>query len=382
MSRFADAEHYYLNSRLLLEGVDVWKLDPSGMPMVKSIASGWGLSCCSTVLHSAGFFLVFAPFALLAPKSGIILWVIFSQAVFIASAVILIKKIPESSHKLAAVCSVFLIFSFWPLKEALHLGQSNFLLLFLFVLSLLLMKNKRFFFAGVLLGVCIQINEIYLPVLFLCLFKKYYKALLGALSALVLLQLAAIGVFGVDKLFSYWRHHLAFFSQGELARLGAGAYSLSLIDLLRRLSGGLLSPAAVCLLYAGAVLFVLLIIYRLTRNGGESKFDKERLPLEFSLLIVFCFLASPWVHEGYFVVLVLPLIVSWFHINKYPKHPRFVLFSITYLILALKYSFISIPGFYSGKLPDVLLSSKAAGYILLLILLAGLLGDFKDCKIR
>ena len=380
MSRFADAEHYYLNSRLLLDGVDVWKLDPSGMAMVKFIASGWGLSCCSHVLHSPGFFLIFSPLALLPLKLGIILWVIFNQAAFITSVIILIIKIPVNPGKLAEICAVFLIFSFWPLREALHLGQSNFLILFLFVLSLLFMKNKRFFIAGLLLGVCIQINEIYLPVLLLLVFKKYYRTLLGALTALVLLQLSVICVFGVDKLLSYWRHHLVFFSQGDLARIGVGIYSLSFLDLIRRLSGSFLNSRVICLLYAAVVLSVLWITYRLMRNSRDSEFDNDRLQLELSFFITICFLVSPWVHEGYFVVLALPLLVSWFHINNHPKQASFVLFIITYLILAVKYSFISLPGFLGGKISDVLLSGKTAGYILLLILLGRLLGDYKSRK--
>ena len=382
MSQFLDAQHYYLNSRMLLQGQDVWSLDNTGVgqDLVKTIASGMGIGGVAKVLHSPGFFLLFSPFALLPPKFGIILWVIFCQAAFMVSVIILIKKIPVNPGKLAAVCSVFLIFSFWPLREGLHLGQSNFLILFFFALALLFMKNRRFFLAGVLVGICIQINEMYLPVLLLLLFKRYHKAFLGALIALLLLQLAVISVFGADKLLSYWRHHLVFFSQGDLARIGVGIYSLSFIDLIRRLSGGFLSPLSVYLLYAAVVLSALLIIYSLTRNSKDTKFDCDLLQLEFSFFIVFCFLVSPWVHEGYFVVLALPMIVSWFYINKNPKHANFVLFIVTYLILALKYSFVSMPGFLKGKTLDVLLSGKAAGYILLLILLGSLLRDYRIFK--
>ena len=59
---------------------------------------------------------------------------------------------------------------------------------------------------------------------------------------------------------------------------------------------------------------------------------------------------SPYIHETHLVVLVVPIILSWFYLAKNPDKVNFLLFGISYLLLASRYSLSGFPVFTSGAL--------------------------------
>ena len=371
-SPLKDFYHYFMNTKLLLQGYDIWKTDsPELIAQTNLMVSQFGVSGKAEVLHSMGFFLIFSPFTFLAPKAASLVWVMVCQISFILSIAVIVTSL-EKFDIWKALCAAFLAFSFWPLREDLHLGQPNALILFLFSLSLLSLKHKKFLLAGIFLGLGIQVKEIFLPMLLFCACKKYWKSLAGALTSILFIKGAAIFAFGIDKELSYWKHQLSFFSpvlNYTSADGGIDYVSMSVIDLWHRLSDGLLQAGMSQFLI---IIFFSFILWRAWKLTAENSLAPERLPLEFSCFVLLCFIFSPWIHETHFIVLVLPLLASWLAIAHRPSHKGFILFSIAYCIVGLKYSFISFPIFARGILAS-LLAVKAIGFLILFFLINSLL---------
>ena len=197
--------------------------------------------------------------------------------------------------------------------------------------------------------------------------------LAGALCIIVLVKCEAIFVFGIDKEFSYWSHHAQFFSSLLNFSSGRGIdiFSVSLVDLWHRLSKGLLHAR---ISQSIMVIFFSSVLWRAWKLTGQNKDEVKsgKLLLEFCFFITFCFILSPWVHEINLIVLCLPLLVSWCYIANRPSNVNFILFAVAYLILGLKYSFISFPFCASGILAS-LLAVKAAGCVFLFFLIDRLL---------
>ena len=334
---FADFCQYFMNAKLLTQGYNIWDSNSPGlMEQTNLLVSRIGVQCRAKVLHSMGFFFIISPLTYLPPKAAAILWIGLCQISLISSICVIVKALGRLDIG-NAMRAFFLVLNFWPLKEDLRLGQPNALILLLFSLSLLSMKYRKFILAGIFLGLGIQIREFFLPMLLFCAFKKYWKSLASGITALLLLKLVSVLVFGIDKEIFYWRHHYQFFPSiyNFFSGREVDVFSVSVIDLWRRLSEGLL-PAVVSQ-WAILILFFL-VVWRGWKHGREVEEDAqgERLALEFSFFLVLCFILSPWVHETHFVVLCLPLLVSWQYIIESPSHKNFILFLAAYLILGLK----------------------------------------------
>ncbi|MBU0502993.1 MAG: glycosyltransferase family 87 protein [Candidatus Omnitrophota bacterium] len=372
-SDFIDTRHYYVNSKLLQQGVDVWKISPQEyLSYENSMITKTGYSNYASVLHSMNFFLIFSPFTFMGFNLASVLWVITCQAALIISTWLVLTKIFGNLDIYKVISGLFLVFMFWPLREDLFIGQPNLLILLFFTLALLCFKNKKIFLAGIFLGLGVQIKELFIPVLLFCLCKRYWKALISAICVIFLIKLAAIFSFGIDKEISYWTYQLRFFS-GQVA---AGEYrdisSLSIFYLLYNLFFSIAGIKFVQALTILINLIVLTLAFRV-RYGKRVGTNPDKMALEFSFFITLCYMVCPWVHETHLVVLFLPLVICWFYIIKGPvKKSSIILFIIAYLILGLKYAITSFPSAWSGPFA-FLLSFKGIGYILLFILLGSLL---------
>lgn len=372
-SDFIDTRHYYANSKLLQQGVDIWKISPQEyLGYENAIITKAGYRNYAAVLHSASFFLIFSPFTFLGFSPASVLWVITCQAALIISVWLVLTKILGNPDIYRVFSGLFLVFMFWPIREDLFVGQPNLLILLFFTLALLCFKNKKIFLAGIFLGLGVQIKELFLPILLFCLCKRYWKALIGAICAILLIKLAAIFSFGIDKEVSYWSYQLRFF----FGQVASGEYrdicSLSIIYSLRNLFLGIVSIKFTQAMTILINLIVLALAFRV-RYGKRVGTNPDRLALEFSFFITLCYMLSPWVHETHLVVIILPLLICWLNIIREPfKISRITLFITAYLILGLKYAITSFPKAWTGPF-SFLLSFKGLGFVLLFILLYNLL---------
>lgn len=375
-SDFIDTQHYYVNTNLLRQGYNPWEIakDEYFSQAGTMIPQGSYITQAK-VLHSPGFFLLFMPFSLLPFKIAAILWLIFCQLSFMAAAGLIFKMIGRVKIE-ELFTGLFLVFSFWPLREDFHIGQPNLLVLLNFALALLCLKGKRLFLAGIFLGLGIQVKESFLIVLLFCLRREYWKTLVSAIGILLAVKIVAIFAFGIDRELSYWSYQANFF----LPQLAGKGYidisSLSLVYFFYHLTQGLVNMRLLQSLISILVLLILIRVFK-PRSDNKAGIGIDRLPLEFSFFVTLSFMLNIWAHETHLVVLCLPLLICWFYILRHPQKKDFILFIAAYLILGLKYAITSFPPLWKGPF-SFMLSFKGLGYVLLFWLLARLLKRMPD----
>lgn len=370
-SNFIDTQHYYVNSRLLQQGHNIWIIQPQEyLDKAKVLMPKQSYTNYAAPLHSASFFLMFMPFTLFSFERASILWLIFCQLSFIIGVWLVVKKI-VGLNTLETLSGLFLAFTFWPLREDFHIGQPNSLLFLFLALSLLAVKNKRIFLAGIFLGLGIQVKEVFLPMLLFCMPRKYWKMLLGAISVIIIFKAVTIFTFGLDKELSYWQHQLGFFTPQFSGGGYTDIYNISLIYLFRHLAQGVVGIKFIQGVVIILNLFILVMGFKVLIKSKDN-FVLDKTLLEFVFFVTLCFMLNPWVHETHSVSLILALLISWFYILRHPKKADFILFIAAYLILGLKYAITSFPFLWKGPFAFIL-SFKGLGFVILFLLIYRLL---------
>ena len=331
-SDFADFAHYYAFAKLMRTGADVWTENPALIEKIGVIMKGTGVARIPADLYqSSGFLLFVSPLTLLPYSWATLSWLIAAQAAFAASVVLLLRMM-KNLDTWKVLSGLFLIFSFWPLREDLYLGQPNFFVLFFITLAVWCLKNEKTFYGGIFLGLAVQCKEIFFPLLALLLIRRYYRALTGALCALIVPKAVYICVFGMHNELSYWDKILRSHSWANLAM--GDPFGLSVFSVLSKITG----PGAggiVRLLWAVFSVFLVWAAWLMFRK--KSKTGRADVLLEFSAGIVVCLCLSPWVHETHLVVLSFAVLVCWMYLAENFQRANFLIFAVSYLLLGLKY---------------------------------------------
>ncbi len=356
-SAFGDFANYYVNTKALLAGYNIWEPSPALTGVFTSIMGGCGIThMCAGILHSSGFFLLICPFTFLPFPSALFWWIILCQAGLWAALALLVRG-GDSVGEWSVLPALFLICSFWPLREDIYLAQPNLLVLFFLALALFSLKNGRLYLAGVSLGMALQIKEIFLPLLLFLLIRKYYKPFAVALGVLLLTKLLGIVFFGVEKEIAYWQNIQRYF----FLATSRDPFNLSFAAVLARATQGYVHPVLVKTVAFSVTLALLGITWRLFTSAKRSK----DVTLEFAYFVTLSLVISPWLHEPHLAVLCMVVPVCWFRLLRDGSGRHGFLFLAGYLLVALKYSLVSMPRFHHGWL-SLLATGKTVGLILLL----------------
>lgn len=200
--------------------------------------------------------LLLSPLAGLPYKTAYLIWGLFNALIWLLLPCLLRPYLPSPDSQLAYLL-LWLLFP--PLGIALYQGQSSLLVLLLFSVSFIALKNGREFLSGVYLGLALLKFQFVIPFVVIFLLRRKWSVVTGFLvtaSTLGLLSLAAVG----------WRGLLSYL--GLLVNVAAHPHNLSygaandmatLQGFLDAILGKLLNSSAVHLI--GAVLSAGLIIF-------------------------------------------------------------------------------------------------------------------------
>lgn len=368
-SSFVDFGGYWVGASLIKEGYNLWKWDEGIEKKITEILKQPNIFAMGTTAYSPGFFMLILPITLFPLRWATFLWLFLGHLLLFYSLWLILKTIKVKPTLDDILITLFLIFSFWPIKEELHLGQSNFLILFFLTTSLFLLKKEKMLLAGILLGLAMNVREYLLVLTLLFLWKRNWRVLLGIILVFVCLKGVAIFLFGWQFEFSYWQRILTTFGK----QVYCGVTNLSLIAAVYRMGKELLGRT-LCL-----GISLLLVIFFMVKAFFLTRKKQGNILLEFSLFLALVFLVSPWVHEAHYVALYPAIIISWFYLKEDPRHylprtmmVRGLLFILAYLLLSLRYSLISFPQFHSGILA-IFSTGKVLGVILLFFLVGKLI---------
>ena len=362
-SPFGDFGCYRLNASLISREFNPWsankECEARKAALIKS--SNYYIET-ATSMNSLGFLTFVRLFTIFDFRLAALLWGIVSLMALLYSLRLILKSgnIKPFSEDMFFV--LFLVFAFWPMREAFHIGQASFLALFFMALSVFFMKDERWFLSGIALSLAIQTKEYLAISLLAFVWKRNWKVLAAAALGVVLVKMSEVLIYG-------WGTELAYckFMLGASARVNPSVNNHALISAVYRIGGSLIGPGPCGVLGTG-------LIFILTGLAAFWKRKSANACLSFFPFLILSFIISPWIHESGSIILYPAIVAIWFHIRERKKRSYYMLFIAAYLLLGLGYSVISFPAFHSG-LPALFTTGKLTGMILLFILAGSLAHD-------
>lgn len=356
-SRFDDFGHYWINAKLLTEGYDVWKWDAAVEARNQQLAAQENINPTIRPYHSLGFFLLMRPFAALAFHQSILWWFWGGHLLFFIALLLLFRKLHPGSETGDAWLFLFLVFSFWPLREQLHQMQPNFVLLFLVTAALCLYRSQRFFPAGCVLGIAVHLREYIALALLVFFLRKEWRVAVGAIAGFISLKLAALAVYGLPFEISYLSFVLNFFGRHHHVSI----INDSVPAFIKRVTiqpfgeaGSMLLVVVVC---AAALIAAVL-------HALKSKHDRMA---SVYLFLILPFVISPWLHESHYVVLYPSITYAWGRLSGVKNAAWYAVFIAAYLFMGIGYSLVRFPYYHSG-IPAILSGGKIMGVVFLFLL--------------
>lgn len=363
-SHFYDFGHYWIVTACLMEGYNVWAWDKQVQVRDIEIPREYDhcLDKIDIPIHSLPFFVFVIPFSLFSFRPALFCWLFLSHLALFASIWLMLRIAKTKPALIDWLITLFLVFSFWPLKEQLYTGQPNHFILFFLALSVILMQKKQMFWAGISLAIAVQFREYLGIVVLFFLWKKKWKFLVGLSLGYIFLKISGVLIFGWEKEAAYWQHQgWMFLKHAHYSLLNCSPAAL----IYRIAKDSLGIPICVAIYLMISAIFIGLAFF------WTRKKDLD-LTLGFCLFLTLSFLVSPWTHEQHFIVLYLPFILGWFKLEEKNNPFLYTLFIAVYLFLGLGYSLERFPQFHSGWLA-IFTAGKQAGIIILFFLIAGLL---------
>lgn len=323
-------------------------------------------------------FIFFLPFSLLPLKLSSYLYTALSILSLIASLFLLAKIFNVKFLSKINLLLMGLVFMMFPVKFTLGMGQINLLVLWLMVYGLWLMKKRKEFCVGVVLGVSLVIKlfPILLPVWILVssppatnmrsiagrsFHSNGIRIILGIAFALTIAIVFVL-------IFIPWEVNLTFLKifPSLLSSWKLDYYNQSLGGFIGRSWGT--DELATILKQALSVTLILTTFFVVLKN---RKPDIYSTGLIFGSLINLNLIVNTFSWQHHFVWLIIPFYSTFFYLRKIKaKNIYYLLLTISYLLISINFKDPSI-------LPTLFQSHVLFGGLILLGLDLYLLVDRK-----
>lgn len=361
-SSFADFGNYWLNASLTRKGYNIWAQDKQCEAERERLAKENDFVITPPSTNSLFFLALVQFFAGYDYRQAVVLWNITGLAALLCSVWIILRTLKIRRLSSEMFMALFLVFSFWPVREALHDGQVCFITLFFMAASVYLMKEEKWFWAGILLSLAIQTKEYLAVSLVAFLLKRNWRVLFGVAVGILLAKLLEIRIFGWAMELSYWQF---IFNFGRNITYSVNNHVF--FSAIGRVGEGMIGAGACNSLS-------LLLIAAITLLTASWTRKTQDMLLVFFPFLILSFLITPWIHESHFIILYPAIIILWFFIAKTQNLNYYIFFILAYLLLGLGYSLNSFPVFHHGILA-VFTTGKIIGMTILLALSAQIAYD-------
>jgi alpha-1,2-mannosyltransferase len=323
---------------------------------------------------------LFVPLAVLDPLQAAWIYLGFGVVAIAAMLLLLARCLDLSPRKFAILVLLFAVNG--PLVNSLREGNTSHIVALLLTVSLVLILSGWLFTAGALLGFCALVK---LPLL---LFGVYYlvqrrwRIVAGSASAIGLLVLLSVGIFGAQVNLGWYQNCVAPYLKGVV-----GAFNVQSIDaFLLRLATGEAQlwdwdPIEISLFHRivrtlivgsmfAATLFPML---RANRRGPRvvAQDANAQALVEFVLVLNLALVTSPlsWTH--YYLLLLLP--AALLLAGRLPTADGPATYRLMYVGLLLASLPVMAPGLGDRSLGPVFARTAVSVWLLGgLLMLAGL----------
>lgn len=267
--------------------------------------------------------LVFVPLAWLSYPAAFLVWDCISVAILIAT-MWLIRPHVSSLNAISVPAWIFIWLAFFPVFFGLLQGQDIFVLLLLFVLAFVALKQERDLAAGCILSLGLFRFHLVVAFLFILLLQKRYKAVMGFIGSALLLALLSIGIVGWRQAVQYpahvWRLEQSMERRGTIV-------PIRMANVRGLLDSALLphtSKVASDVVIAAVSLALIIWGSRRWRSSSPDEFD-----LGFALCVVITILVGYHTLPYDLSLLLLPLTLIANHLLRHAdevKQSRAILF--------------------------------------------------------
>lgn len=253
--------------------------------------------------------LIFVPFGLISYQPAFLLWSISSLLLGAVSVNLINNYIHEEFdvqiHKFILLL-IFLIF--FPTLTTFQLGQISILLFFLLTIAWISIQKNNPKAAGIILGIALSLKIFTGLFIIFFLIRRQWTLLKWYLGTFIMCNLISIFIFG-------YQEHLKYLSVLNSITWYGASWNASFMGYFSRIFGGsenppiIPIPALTQILSLGFTIITIGIIYWAARPHDDE--PNYIFDLSFSLTIISMLLISPLGWMYYFVILLIPLVVSW-----------------------------------------------------------------------
>ena len=257
--------------------------------------------------------LVFLPFGYFPYSQAYVLWSLANLLLLFIIAILLFPYLSSLWASLHSGLVVAAFFSFFPIFVAVLQGQDSVLLLFIYTLLYIAMKQGRELASGVLLAFGAFRPQLILPLLLAFGFRRRWKVLLGFLSACAVLAFASVEITGWQGATAYLRLLWTMNQGAREETTGEDAYFIhpAAMPNLRgffhaQLAGRIPEPYVT----AGILASSLLLLFWSMRTGiAQARDARTDLDLPFALHLTVTVLVSYHLHLHDLSLMLLPIVL-------------------------------------------------------------------------
>jgi len=260
--------------------------------------------------------LVFVPLAWLSYPAAFLVWDCISVLILIAAMWVLRPHV-SSLNAISMPAWIFIWLAFFPVFFGLLQGQDIFVLLLLFVLAFVALKQKRDLTAGCLLSLGSFRFHLVAAFVLMLLLQKRYKAIMGFISSALLLSLLSVSMVGWRQTVQYpthvWRREQSMERLGTIVPIRMANVRGLLDSALLPHTSKLASDAVI------AAVSLALIAWgsRRWKSSSPAEFD-----LGFSLCVVITVLVGYHTLPYDLSLLLLPLTLIANHLLRHAKEVK------------------------------------------------------------
>lgn len=262
-------------------------------------------------LNPPFFTLISFPLAYLSYAHALLIWTLLSVLAGALGILLLQQKLDAQAFSLACALLVLIgLFSYYPSFVNLQFGQLSLLLLPFLVCGWRAARQKKTISAAIFLALASSIKPFIGLFLFYFVIRKEWCGLYAFLLMLLGCALLAMLFFGFDS-------YVAYYHTCQQIKWAASNWNVSIYGFLLRLIGGhesnialLPVPGLINVLYpllAGIFFVAILQFLRPTFDIST----KQKVDLDFSVIITAMLLLSPLGWLYYFPLLSIPILILW-----------------------------------------------------------------------
>jgi len=363
---FLDLGGYYLFAHAQRDNLDIYHLMQHSDELAEYAQKiGMKGRFVKTVGYPAPFFVPMSFFTLFEYKYVKFIWLVLNNLLLISSIVILMNMVLNKITIGQIAITSFMVFIYQPLFEDIAVGQINLTIFFLIILSLYLYTTNRHILSGAILVLPVFIKFYCGFLLMYFIFKRKFRILFGSMVTFILVCGISILLLGIETNISYLEYFLNYPSVFHTITPGFNHSISAMFYRIFSCTGNSTFQTV-----SGVILLLIFGIFTVYITKRDAK-DNNDFLIQFSLFVTAIFMINPFVEEHHFILLYLPFLVIWYNIEKLELFDC-ILYVTSFLLIALKYSFIQFPIFHKGLL-SIIASGKTFGFIILYILLARLL---------